>query len=200
MKKNDYTKQQFAAALKELTQSVPLRSITIRAITEHCSLNRGTFYYHFYDKQELINWIYHTEITEPTRKILEGPPNDWHEISPYGLNLMFQNKSFYLQALKINGQNSLADYIKTEIEENYELMVKRFVEEYYPQAIGLDMKFLCSFMANGAYAMLMKWAENGMQESPEIQAQLLDTIASRSMDAVILQYLQRNNAPAELLH
>lgn len=192
MKKNDYTKQQFARALKDLAQTSPLKSVTVQAIVEHCGFNRGTFYYHFYDKQELINWIYHTEITEPTREILNGPPNGWHEISAYGLNLMHQNKSFYLQALKMDNHNCLMEYIKTEIEGNYERLVRRYAEVYHPEAASMDMAFFSGFMANGAYAMLIKWVENGMQESPEIQAPLFDTIARHSMDAVIVQYLQHN--------
>ena len=72
--KNDYTKKQIAAALMECLRSKPLKSITVADITACCGMNRGTFYYHFYDKQELINWIYHMEITEPTRQTLAGPP------------------------------------------------------------------------------------------------------------------------------
>ena len=34
---------------------------SIADITSTCGLNRQTFYYHFEDKYELLNWIYYTE-------------------------------------------------------------------------------------------------------------------------------------------
>ena len=69
MKKNEYTKYQLGLALKEISKNNDFKKISISDICNLCSMNRGTFYYHFLDKQELINWIYHFDITEPTRKI-----------------------------------------------------------------------------------------------------------------------------------
>lgn len=42
-----------------------------------CKINRGTFYYHFRDIQDLINWIYHTEVILPARNMIEQM--DLHE-------------------------------------------------------------------------------------------------------------------------
>ena len=51
------TKRALAASLKKLLAQKPLSKITIADITEDCGINRMTFYYHFQDIYDLIDWI-----------------------------------------------------------------------------------------------------------------------------------------------
>lgn len=190
MGKNDYTKRQLALALKELIKTLPLKKITVQNIVDHCGLNRGTFYYHFYDRQELINWIYHSDITEPTRKILQGAPEQWSEISQFGLNIMLRDKELYLQAMKAEGQNNLSSYMRTEIVQNWNLLVSRYMDFFHSEFKDANLSFFAEFMANGAWAMLMKWVNTNMQESPAVLADLIDTIAGYSMEAVAIRSCQ----------
>ena len=50
------TKQQFSEALDRLLERKSLDRITVSDITDECGLNRQTFYYHFHDIYELIEW------------------------------------------------------------------------------------------------------------------------------------------------
>ena len=56
------TKRALAAALKEMLQTTALEKISIAEICQRCSLNRKSFYYHFHDKYELVEWIFAQEI------------------------------------------------------------------------------------------------------------------------------------------
>ena len=51
------TKRALAASLKRLLAEKPLSKITISDITDDCGINRMTFYYHFQDIYDLIEWI-----------------------------------------------------------------------------------------------------------------------------------------------
>ncbi len=185
MKRTDFTKRQLADTLKRLAGTNALKGLTVQTIADACGINRGTFYYHFYDKLELIQWIYHTEITEPTRRILEKEPQEWSAISIFGLDIMYRDKDFYVQALRLEGQNNLAEYMKSEIEDNWNLLTRRYEEIYCPGQTVQNLEFFADFMANGAWAMLKKWVENGMQEPPSMLADLIDTIAGSSMEAFL---------------
>ena len=55
------TKMALAAALKKLLEKKPLSKITVTDITRECEINRHTFYYHFRDIYDLIEWIYVNE-------------------------------------------------------------------------------------------------------------------------------------------
>ena len=62
------TKRALEASLKKLLLQKPLNKITINDITEDCGVNRMTFYYHFKDIYDLVDWI----LVEDASKILEG--------------------------------------------------------------------------------------------------------------------------------
>ncbi len=59
------TKKALAASLKKLLEKQPLSKITVTDITEDCEVNRHTFYYHFQDVYDLIDWIYENEAIKP---------------------------------------------------------------------------------------------------------------------------------------
>ena len=50
------TKQALEASLKRMMLKKPLDKITIRDITEDCGISRMTFYYHFKDIYDLVEW------------------------------------------------------------------------------------------------------------------------------------------------
>ena len=49
-----------AESLKELTIKQPIEKITIKEITDKAGVIRPTFYNHFQDKYELLEWIIRT--------------------------------------------------------------------------------------------------------------------------------------------
>ena len=50
------TKRALVASLKDLLAEKPLDKITVTDLTEHCGVNRMTFYYHFKDIYDLVEW------------------------------------------------------------------------------------------------------------------------------------------------
>ena len=60
------TKRALEASFKKLLLEKPLNKITINDITEDCGVNRMTFYYHFKDIYDLVDWI----LAEDAAKVL----------------------------------------------------------------------------------------------------------------------------------
>ena len=52
------TKRALAESLKKLLLEKPLDRITVSDITEDCGVSRMTFYYHFKDVYDLIEWTW----------------------------------------------------------------------------------------------------------------------------------------------
>ena len=61
------TKRALEQSLKNLLLKKPLTKITIGDIAEDCGINRMTFYYHFKDIYDLVEW----SCLEDARKALE---------------------------------------------------------------------------------------------------------------------------------
>ena len=55
------TKKALAMSLKSLLEKRTLDKITVKDIVSECSLNRQTFYYHFHDTYDLLQWLYSYE-------------------------------------------------------------------------------------------------------------------------------------------
>ena len=52
------TKRALEQSLKNLLLKKPLTKITINDIAQDCGINRMTFYYHFKDIYDLVEWAY----------------------------------------------------------------------------------------------------------------------------------------------
>ena len=61
-----------AESLKELSQNQPLEKITIKEITAKAGVIRPTFYNHFQDKYELIEWIIVNELLVPMHPLIQA--------------------------------------------------------------------------------------------------------------------------------
>ena len=62
---SEITKQKIAGALKELMETTNFEKITVSDITDRCGIHRQTFYYHFQDRYELLDWLLYNELLEP---------------------------------------------------------------------------------------------------------------------------------------
>ena len=88
------TKRALEASLKNLLLKKPLSKITISDITEDCGINRMTFYYHFKDIYDLVEW----SCQEDASKALAG--NKTYETWQQGFLQLFKavqdNKPFIM--------------------------------------------------------------------------------------------------------
>ncbi len=96
MADSNITKRALAQALKELLQTQNFDKISVGNICEKCGMNRKSFYYHFKDKYELVNWIYFTEFISVVRKKEEIPRIELlEEICTY----FYENRPFIRKLL-----------------------------------------------------------------------------------------------------
>ena len=121
--KKGNTDDLLAASFKELLCKAPMEKITIKDITDKAGVIRPTFYNHFQDKYELLEWIIRTEILDPILPLFQGG------FIREGFTLAFQNvekdKEFYKKACKMEGQNSFRDISEQCIKE----LLCQFIKE-----------------------------------------------------------------------
>lgn len=109
-------KAMLANTLIDLCQSRNLASLTVTDITSKLGMSRQTFYNHFKDKEDLIQWIYYNWILGPfptmndLNDYLDGAVNYYNSIAKY--------HRFMKQACSIKGQNCLTDFMVSWCIEN----------------------------------------------------------------------------------
>ena len=116
MADSNITKHALAAALQELMAELPFEKINVAQICERCNMNRKSFYYHFKDKYDLVNWIFDTEFIA----LIKGEPLGTDYTTHWALvekacDYFYQHHLFYRKALQINCQNSFSDHFRAYI-------------------------------------------------------------------------------------
>ena len=102
------TKRALEASLKKLLLQKPLNKITINDITEDCGVNRMTFYYHFKDIYDLVDWI----MVEDAAKALENKPtfDTWTEAFLDILHQVQENKVLVMNVYRSISREQVEQY------------------------------------------------------------------------------------------
>lgn len=130
MANSNITKKALATALKALMEEVPFDKIRIADICERCNMNRKSFYYHFKDKYNLLNWIFDTEF-KPFVKDLSQAGEFHQQIDAFQdiCNYFYENRNFYRKALRTEGQNSFPEHFREYIMPILKLRVLSLLGE-----------------------------------------------------------------------
>ena len=110
---SEITKRAFASSLKKMLAKRPLEKIRVIDITRDCGVNRQTFYYHFKDIYDLLEWVYTNEATKALggKKTYETWQQGFKQIFQYILN----NKEFVLSTFNSVSREYLERYLYNEV-------------------------------------------------------------------------------------
>lgn len=157
------TKQMLADSLFRLLEKKPLDKIRISDLTDDCGVNRQTFYYHFHDIYELVEWIY---VTEAQRAM--GPHHtydDWtiglHDVCA----LMMKQKTFVMKTYHSSSHGHLEKVLSDSAYQLIYDVTKEKAKDYVitDQAI----RFIADFYKYSFSGIVIDWIEKGMMLEPE---------------------------------
>ena len=70
------TKDLILSSLYDLLQEKPYEKITVSAIVKNCGISQRTFYNHFKDKHELMEWSLHQPLTRRCMNLIQDVYGD----------------------------------------------------------------------------------------------------------------------------
>lgn len=148
MADSNITKKALAVALKELMEEKAFEKISVGDICEKCNMNRKSFYYHFKDKYDLVNWIFDTEFIAAMHK--KTYVDTWDLLADI-CQYFYENRDFYRKALRIKGQNSFSDHFR-------ELLLS-IISNRLQDIIGIETKqeFQINFFADAFVMAFQRW-------------------------------------------
>lgn len=157
------TKYLLADSMKKLMKKRPMRKISISDIVRPCNMNRQSFYYHFKDKYDLVNWIYYNELVV---KIIDMPLERF-ELLERNCNYFYENKEFYKNAFEVTGQNSFSEYFSKVTRS----IIKVQLEEIFKNKKNID--FYITFYVDANLASISRWLREGANIPPDEFVDLL---------------------------
>lgn len=148
MADSNITKKALANALKDLMKEMSFSKITIATICDKCDMNRKSFYYHFKDKYDLVNWIFYTEIIDVVKDKTYADNFDFFRDILY----YFEDyREFYRRVFKYDGQNSFYDYFKE--------LITPLANTNMSEMVGDIQKkdFVVSFLTDSVVGFIKRW-------------------------------------------
>ena len=172
MADSNITKKALAQALKELMQEEPFGKISVSEICQMCDMNRKSFYYHFRDKYDLVNWIFSSEFESMVRSKEYG--DIWGVFDDLCVYL-YENRDFYCRALKIKGQNSFSEFFR---EQCLPFFTKKLGEVLASEE---TTEFQVNFYADAFICAIERWiTKNDSMGLQEFSKNLRSCIAKPS--------------------
>ncbi len=178
------TKKALAASLKRLLTEKPLDKITVVDIIEDCEVNRQTFYYHFKDIFDLIEWIYKSEAT----KALDGKKtyDTWQQGILQVFEYVLENKTFVKNTYNSNNREHLERYL---YNETYNLLIGVIEEKADGMIVREDDKaFIAHFYKYGFVGIMLDWISKGMKEEPSAIVERLSILIHGDIELALKKF------------
>lgn len=168
-----------AESFKELALEKPVEKITIKEITDRAGVIRVTFYNHFQDKYELLEWICREEVLLPVQILLGN--NMQKEAVTFIFTAILKNKDFYSHVARTQGQNSFSSVVQGLVSETInDYFISNHVSKSKKYS-WMTTKWIADYYAQSLTFILMGWIERGMTVPPEEMVDIYSFVASHSM-------------------
>ena len=166
------TKKNLLQALITLLEEKSIEEVTVRELTQRAKVNRGTFYLHYVDKNDLLDKNIDAlilELQDRGKAITKTVLSDTAEIEFRQVtveaftdifNYIKENERFF--SVLFNGRSSYSfslkfnTYLRGQLEEQIRSKKTVIPYEHWITAV--------SFAYQG---MIYSWVTNGMKDSPE---------------------------------
>lgn len=182
-----FTKRALVEAFSKVLVKKPFSKITISDITDECGISRMTFYYHFKDIHELVEWTFEVQINS----VLKGDFTyaTWKQGFLNVFNFALDHKEAILKVYPEFEKRYLEDYL-------HKLAVKLTLNVINEKAEGMqvnekDKLFMADICAHALVGVLISWINNSMEEDPN---EVVDKFACIFKD-MLVNALIRLTAP-----
>ena len=156
---SNITKKALEASLKKMMLKKPLAKITIRDITDDCGISRMTFYYHFQDIYDLIEW----SCIEDATQALQGKKtyDTWSEGLLQVFEAVLENKPFVMNAYRCISREQMENFL---FRMTYGLIRGVVDEKSQGVPITEEQKaFIAGFYKYSFVGLMLDWIKRGMQ-------------------------------------
>ena len=164
------TKRALEESLKKMLLKKPVNKITISDITEDCGINRMTFYYHFKDIYDLVEW----SCVEDAARALDGKKtyDTWQQGFQQIFQAVLDNKPFVQNVYQSVNREQVETYL-------YSLTHNLLIGVIEEKAVGMqvrdeDKEFIADFFKFAFVGLMLDWIRNGMKKDPQ---QIMDRLS-----------------------
>ena len=178
------TKRALEQSLKNLLLKKPLTKITVGDITDDCGINRMTFYYHFKDIYDLVEW---SCLEDAKRALDEKKTYDtWQQGLLQIFKAVQENKPFILNVYRCVHREQVEKYLQPLLDQ---LLLNVINEE----AAGItvrdeDKQFIAQIYSYMFIGLMLDWIKDDMREDPQQIVEKLSKLIKGSVSVALSRF------------
>lgn len=160
---SDLARTAIARTLYEMLKETPFDEITVTSIIRACGISRSTFYYHFKDMNNLLEWCMVTHFSKVLGKYKTY--TTWPDGFLRILKEIYAEKDILLRVVDYVDRSTLE---KALYEPVYHLLYDVLTEKAEDYPVSEDKKkFIADFYKYGFVGLVIGWIEGGFRQTPE---------------------------------
>ena len=178
------TKRALEQSLKNLLLKKPLTKITVGDITDDCGINRMTFYYHFKDIYDLVEW---SCLEDAKRALDEKKTYDtWQQGLLQIFKAVQENKPFILNVYRCVHREQVEKYLQPLVDQ---LLLNVINEE----AAGItvrdeDKQFIAQVYSYMFIGLMLDWIKDDMRGDPQQIVEKLSKLIKGSVSVALSRF------------
>lgn len=177
----DLTKKLLAESLKNCMRQKPLNKISIREIVEDCGVNRQTFYYHFKDIYDLVEWMFNQEAIRLLKENISFLT--WEDSCLYLLKYIEKNWDICTCTLNSMGRSHLERFFYDDIHDIIRSVIDEYSSDFYVEEKYKE--FLTHFYTVSFAALLVSWLKGEMKYRAEELISLISLTISNNIHTAL---------------
>lgn len=181
------TKHALAESLKYLLRRNAMEKITITDITDRAGVIRPTFYNHFSDKYDLLEYIIREDLMQPIKPLLVN------NMIGEGLTLLFSNikneREFYSNAIKIEGQNSFESIARAEVTKLLLEVIEQIYGGNHHRYVWLSRDIVAEYYAQSMCYVAITWIKRDYMIEPRELSEIYQYLTRSTMLDVLKEFI-----------
>ena len=171
MADSNITKNALASSLKLLMTQKPFSKINVNDICEGCGMNRKSFYYHFKDIYDLVEW----SCLEDATRALAGKKtySTWTEGLLQIFEVVYENKPFIMNAYRCISREQIENFLFQLTSDLIMGVVKEQEQAANTTIPDKDKRFIADFYKYSFVGIMLDWIKQGMKEDYEEIARMI---------------------------
>ena len=183
MRRKENIDKKLIESFKELAKRIPIEKITIQEIAEGAGVIRPTFYNHFQDKYQLLEYIFKSEVIMPVKPLIQNDMLDDAVVLIFVR--MLEDKEFYGKVYRLQGQNSFESIVKDSLYEILLDCIREYSQDKVSRYKLLSHETLARYYSEFLGFIFIVWIRDGMIVSPQEMRDLFNYIKDHSLYEII---------------
>lgn len=178
------TKRALEQSLKNLLLKKPLTKITVSDIAADCGINRMTFYYHFKDIYDLVEWA----CLEDAKRALDEKKtcDTWQQGMLQIFEAVQQNKPFILNVYRCVHREQVEKYLQPLVDH---LLLDIIQEKSSGMTVrDEDKQFIAQIYSYIFIGLMLDWIKEDMREDPQNIVDRLAKLMTGSISVALARF------------